>query len=50
MNTKLIFTGLALIVGNFLYQAAFEQHWSEALERSFSQIVALFAVWLNPLK
>jgi len=49
---------IGLIIGNFLYQYSNDKDWNIAIERTYFQFTALFAVWiivwvknkLNPLK
>jgi len=49
---------IGLMVGNFLYQYSNDKDWYIAIERTYFQFTALFAVWiivwvknkLNPLK
>jgi hypothetical protein len=37
---------LGLMLGNFGYQLCAGQHWADAGERTWFQVVALFAVWI----
>lgn len=41
----LAWLGLALALGNFAYQLFGSEQWGVALERTWFQCVALFAVW-----
>lgn len=49
MAAKLIMTAVAMTDANFIFQQMTGQNWGVALERSFFQMIALFAVWLAPV-
>lgn len=38
---------LSLTAANFFFQVCVDQDWGKALDRSFFQLAALFAVWLT---
>jgi hypothetical protein len=39
--------GIGVVIANFLYQALGAHDWSVAIDRSWFQVCAIFAVWLT---
>jgi hypothetical protein len=50
MNTyrvSLLAAFLGLALGNFIYQCFSKQNYSVAIDRTFFQGIALFAIWIT---